>query len=247
MAQPGPEDLLGAPAERTASDDVYVAVRQAILDGSIRPGERVVEEQMAANLGVSRTPVREALVRLERENLVARSGRGMAVRSFSVAEVEDIYDLRAHVESYAARLAAARITEHELTALRRFQDELVRELDQAAATGGLESSKRLARLNQRFHFAVVQAARSAPLERIVGHVLQTPLIYKSYLWYDDDEKDSSAAAHDLLIGHLAQRSPVHAEETWRAHLEFGRDVLVERLTAHALGGDDVLGPRGARS
>lgn len=226
----GVESLLGAPPGRSAADDVYAAVRRAIIDGSLTPGERVVEERVARQLNVSRTPVREALLRLERENLVARSGRGMAVRSFSAAEVADIYDLRAHVESFGARLAATRITGQELRELRRVQDEMVAELGRDTGDE-LESLKRLAGLNQRFHLAVVHAARSAPLERIMSHVVQTPLIYKSYLWYDDANKTRSAEEHEELIGHLTEQRGADAERCWREHIEAGRDILVDRLTA----------------
>jgi DNA-binding GntR family transcriptional regulator len=225
-----PHDLLGSPIGRTAGDDVYETVRRAILDGALKPGERIVEERVARTLNVSRTPVREALLRLERENLVARSGRGMAVRSFSAAEVRDLYDLRAHVESYGARLAAQRITEYELRELRSVHDELMAELT-AGAAGDLDSLRILAHLNQRFHQLIVQAARSAPLERIMTHVVQTPLIYKSYLWYDDEDKSRSAGEHEEVIAHLAAGDSEKAEERWRSHILSGRDILVEKLTA----------------
>jgi DNA-binding GntR family transcriptional regulator len=225
-----PESLLGTALGRSAGHDVYETVRRAIIDGAMRPGERIVEERVAKTLGVSRTPVREALLRLERENLVARSGRGMAVRSFSAAEVRDIYDLRAHVESYGARLATRRITEYELRELHRVHEEMVQELS-TGERDDLDSLKRLARLNQRFHLNVVQAARSAPLERIMTHVVQTPLIYKSYLWYDEQSKARSARDHEELIGHLAAGDAEEAERCWRTHIEFGRDILVEKLTA----------------
>jgi DNA-binding GntR family transcriptional regulator len=164
----------------------------------------------------------------------------MAVRSFSAAEVRDIYDLRAHVESYGARLAAQRIADFELAELRNVQLELVREVDAAGDAQQLDQLKRLAHLNQRFHLLVVHAARSAPLERIMTHVVQTPLIYKSYLWYADDEKVRSADEHQELIGYLERGDAEGAEECWRRHIEFGRDVLVEKLTAQRPWSDDDL-------
>ena len=89
---------------RPPGEETYAAIRRSILEGALRPGERIVEQQLAEMLNVSRTPVREALLKLERENLVARIGRGMAVRRYSSDEVRDIYNLRAHLESFAARL-----------------------------------------------------------------------------------------------------------------------------------------------
>src|SRR3954470_792601 len=98
-------DLTGTASASSPGEDAYLALRRSILEGGLRPGQRMVEQQLAEALSVSRTPVREALVKLERENLVARIGRGMAVRTYSSDEVRDIYDLRAHLESYAARIA----------------------------------------------------------------------------------------------------------------------------------------------
>lgn len=220
----------GRPSARTASEVVYEAVRQTIMEGSLQPGERVVEERVAHELGVSRTPVREALMRLERENLIARSSRGMVVRSFTAREVYDIYDLRAQVESYAARLASERINEYELQNLRRIQRDMVAELREGSASD-LGWPKRLAHINQSFHLAIVRAARSEPLERIMTQVVQTPVIYKAYLWYDDASKQRSTEDHEAMLGHLSVRDALAAESCWRAHIEFGRDFLVGKLAA----------------
>jgi len=214
----------------SSSDEAFRVIRRAILDGTLAPGERVIEQRLATMLDVSRTPVREALQKLERENLVVRSGRSMVVRTYGADEVRDIYDLRAHIEGYAARLAAERITGRELADLRAMQERL--DAAVAADTGDeAELRREPARLNQLFHLLVVRAARSAPLERAVDSVGQTPLIYKAYLWHGPDEKRRSAAAHRRLIDHLAARDVTRAEEDWRRHIEMGRDVLVEGLLA----------------
>src|SRR5262249_34684896 len=155
--------------------EAYLAIRRSILEGGLRPGQRIVEQQLAEALNVSRTPVREALVKLERENLVARIGRGMAVRTYSSDEGRDIYDLRAHLESYAARIACERITDAELIALEKVQEELERDRSNVSET---ERVRQLAQTNQRFHAVVIRAARNAPLERCFTQVVQLPLLYK---------------------------------------------------------------------
>lgn len=217
----------------TAAESVYEVVRREIIDGTLEPGARIVEERVATATGVSRTPVREALMRLERENLIARSGRGMVVRSFSAAEVYDIYDLRAQVESYAARLASERISGHEIQELRNIQQKMLGVLS-TGSSSDLGWSKSLAQINQAFHLVIVQAARSAPLERIMTHVVQTPVIYKAYLWYDEASKRRSADDHDTMLRHLEARDALAAEVCWRRHIEFGRDVLVEQLKTQAM-------------
>jgi DNA-binding GntR family transcriptional regulator len=224
----GPGSLSSVAASN--GEEVYGAIRRAILDGSLRPGERIVEQRLAKTLRVSRTPVREALHKLERENLVAPSGRGMAVRSYTAEEVRDIYDLRAHLESYAARRAAQRITPEEIANLRAVQDQL-RATVTARAGDDIERLGTLARLNQQFHMLVVRAARSAPLERMVNGIGQTPLAYKAYLWYGEAEERRSADGHDELLRLLAAGDAAAAETLWLAHVRFGVDVLVERMLA----------------
>lgn len=230
MIEPGA--LLGALPVESSSDEAYDAIRRAILDGTLRPGERIIEQRLARQLDVSRTPVREALLKLERDNLVARSGRGMAVRSFSAEEVYDIYDLRAHIESYAARRAATRVTAGELDDMRRVNEELVAEAAREQ-TDELDRLRNLARLNQHFHLLVVRAACSAPLDRIVHGVGQTPLVYKAYLWYGEEEKRRSTAQHAELLGLLEARDADAAEAAWYRHIVCGRDILVECLAAQS--------------
>jgi DNA-binding GntR family transcriptional regulator len=222
-------DLTGTASASSPGEDACLAIRRSILEGGLRPGQRIVEQQLAEALSVSRTPVREALVKLERENLVARIGRGMAVRTYSSDEVRDIYDLRAHLESYAARIACERITDAELAALERVQEDL--ELDRSSQTEA-EATRQLAQTNQRFHAVVVRAARSAPLERCFTQVVQLPLLYKAYLWYDDDAKRASSQDHRDLLGMLQARDGDAAEPHWREHLLRGRDVLLAHLAAH---------------
>jgi DNA-binding GntR family transcriptional regulator len=222
--------MFAAPASVSSSAEAYDAIRRAILDGTLRPGERIIEQRLAQMLDVSRTPVREALHKLERENLVARSGRGMAVQTFSADEVFDIYDLRAHLESYAARRAAVRVTPAELAEMRAVQDQLV-EVAAREETDDLEWLRQPARLNQQFHMLVVRASRSAPLERMIVGVAQTPLIYKAWLWYGGEQKTRSGDEHLRLIELLAAQDEQGAEECWRNHIEFGRDFLAERLLA----------------
>jgi DNA-binding GntR family transcriptional regulator len=222
-------DLYTAPS--TPGEETYASIRRAILDGTLRPGERIVEQQLAETLNVSRTPVREALLKLERENLVARVGRGMAVRRYSSDEVRDIYNLRAHLESFAARMAAERVTEGELSALSRIQDEMDHEPMEMTP----EVIRALARDNQRFHAMVVRCARNAPLDRCFVQVFQLPLLYKAYVYFDDERRRRSDQDHRELVELLRAGDGSTAEEHWRSHLRRGGDVLAQHLAASEAG------------
>jgi DNA-binding GntR family transcriptional regulator len=225
-------DLRMPVAAPAPGEETYAAIRRSILEGGLRPGERIVEQQLAEMLNVSRTPVREALLKLERENLVARIGRGMAVRRYSSDEVRDIYSLRAHLESFAARLAADRITDGELAALSVIQDEMEHE---NFDTTHAEVIRTLARDNQRFHALVVRSARNAPLDRCFVQVFQLPLLYKAYVYFDEERKQRSDRDHRELIDMLRARDGAAAEEHWRRHLQRGGDVLAQHLAAGEAG------------
>jgi DNA-binding GntR family transcriptional regulator len=229
---PSVADLHDALFAPTPGEETYTAIRRSILDGTLRPGERIVEQQLAEQLGVSRTPVREALLKLERENLVARIGRGMAVRRYSSDEVRDIYNLRAHLESFAARIASERITDAELGALTQIQDEMERD---RFDTSQADLIRTLSRDNQRFHALVVRAARNAPLDRCFVQVFQMPLLYKAYIYFDEQRKRRSDRDHRELIEMLRVRDGSAAEEHWRSHLRRGGDVLAQHLAAGEAG------------
>jgi DNA-binding GntR family transcriptional regulator len=224
-------DGLRVPA-LTPGEETYATIRRSILDGALRPGARIVEQQLAETLNVSRTPVREALLKLERENLVARTGRGMAVRTHSSDEVRDIYNLRAHLESYAARIAAERITEGELAALACVQDDM--ELDRSDVSRS-ELIRILSRDNHKLHALVVRAARSSPLERCFALAFQLPLLYKAYAYLDDARKQQSDRDHRELIELLRARDGAAAEAHWRSHLQRGGDRLAQHLAAAEAG------------
>src|SRR5438309_11120403 len=100
----------GEPLVRNASMAATELIREAIVDGRLEPGRRLKEEELARELGISRTPVREALLVLQSEGLVAAEpNRGASVRAHDAADLDDLYQLRALLEGYAARRAAPRI------------------------------------------------------------------------------------------------------------------------------------------
>src|SRR5690349_20500781 len=110
---------------RSRADFVYESLRDAVSEGRIAKGERVREEEIARNLGVSRTPVREALQRLQQRGLlVFGPGRGLVVAELSQQQVIELYSMREILEGSAARFAAQHATEHEIAILYRLQEEL---------------------------------------------------------------------------------------------------------------------------
>jgi GntR family transcriptional regulator, gluconate operon transcriptional repressor len=208
------------------AEDVADRVREEILSGGFEPGERLVEARIAAQLGISRGPVREALKLLRAEGLVdERPHHGTYVTRFSVRDVRDIYDLRAAIESAAARLVALRRADADLRSMRRLFERLVAAADSgdvAAVSGAdLAFHDTLCRVsgNRRIHRVF---ERHVPLLRSL--IRLDEFIYRSY--------SDIASEHEPLLLALESGDPDVAGERFRDHVERARDLVVDYIERH---------------
>ncbi|MGL6278774.1 MAG: GntR family transcriptional regulator [Gaiella sp.] len=207
----------------TTTSAVAERIREAILGGVLAPGERLKEEQLARELGTSRTPVREALLRLQSEGLVdAAPNRGATVRLYGRVELEEMYDLRALLEGHAAQRAAERIDDATLDELR---DSCARF---ALLVDGSDVHALVAE-NAVFHRAIWDAAASERLGTMIAEVVALPLVYRSYVWYSPEQSDRSLALHRRILAALERRDGAEAGALMHAHVLAGRDVLLAGL------------------
>jgi DNA-binding GntR family transcriptional regulator len=210
---------------RNASVAATEVIRQAIVDGRLEPGQRLKEEELARELGISRTPVREALLVLQTEGLVvAEPNRGAMVREHDASDLDDLYQLRALLEGYAARRAATRVTEEALDSLRESCDRF-----EALASGG--ELREIVRENLFFHNTILDLAGSERLKDMVRKVVELPLVYRSYVWYTPEQQQISAHYHRQIVKALAARDPERAELVLKEHIFEARDLLVAHLSA----------------
>src|SRR3954470_3227326 len=171
---------------RNASVAATELIREAIVDGRLAPGERLKEEELARELGISRTPIREALLILQSEGLVETSpNRGATVRTHTVEDLDDLYQLRALLEGFAARRAATRIGIDELAELRR-SCERFEQLDPETEL------REVVRENLVFHSTILDAAASDRLAAMVRGTIELPLVYRSYIAYSKEQKAISS-------------------------------------------------------
>lgn len=204
-------------------------MRRWILEGEYEPDERLVEEQLAERLGVSRTPIRQALTMLEAEGLVEMApNRGATVCSFSVDEVWDIYDLRAVLEGHAARRAAGRIDDRELDELRGLTAAM-EAMTPDKFTDHEEEIRQLVTHNQDFHGTIVTACRNQRLERLVRRTVEIPLMFKAFFWYTPYERTVSNHYHRQILHALEQGDAERAEIVMREHVYEGRDFVIKAL------------------
>lgn len=217
----------------TASDDVYVALRRDILTGSRGLGERVGELEVSQELGVSRTPVREALRRLEADGLVEIAPqRGARVISPSPAELEEIFELREQLESSGAAAAAARVTAEQLTELGQLAERMV-VLAAADRTPELVLERTTA--NSRFHDLVLIASGRPRQRAIVAELMLVPIVLGTFGKYTDRELRRSSEHHVELVEALAAGDATWSSSVMCSHIRAARHVSVR--TIPALNGD----------
>ena len=207
----------------------YAQIRQAIVEGRYEPGQRLVEQRIAEEFALSRTPVREALRRLEAEGLVqSEPNRGAVVRDLTTDDLADLYGLRAQLEAYAAELAAARIEAHQVAEL----DAAIADFDAALAAGtaDLDTTRVLAEANRRIHATILAAARHDRLGQLLERTVDVPLSFQAFRQFDRAETERSHLFHQLIRDAIVAGDASRASALMREHVLQGRDVLVAHLS-----------------
>jgi DNA-binding GntR family transcriptional regulator len=213
------------PLSRSASAAASEVIREAIIDGRLGPGARLKEEELARELGMSRTPVREALLLLQSEGLVESiPRRGATVRSYAVDDLDDMYQLRAVLEGYAARRAATRISADVVALL----EESCARFDRLRAS---DDPRDLVKENLFFHNVILDAAGSGRLVPLVRKVIELPLVYRSFYWYSPEQKLISEHYHKQLTRALGAGDAKRAEIIMTEHVLEARDFLLAQLAA----------------
>lgn len=192
------------------SEFVFAALRDAIWDGRFAPGERIPEEEIARSLGVSRTPVREALRRLqERGMLAVGAGRTLVVAELSKQQVLELYAMREILEGSAARFAARHANDTEIDMLHR----LLGELDKQRNDPRLSVS-----LNRRFHRAICEAAHNRYLIATLDGMHDALALLNGNTFRVPNRRSESDAEHRRIVRAIERRDADAAEEAARDHV-----------------------------
>ncbi len=197
-----------------AADHAYSEIRGLILSGDAPPGSQLKEEQLAELCGVSRTPVRDALRRLEAELYIVRSDSQRAfVADWSREEVEEMFTLRAMLEAHAASRAAKLMTPEILDALQACNRDV-----SAAIEGERPDVPRFLDANREFHRLIIEAAGSSLLAVTLASLVEAPVVRRTALHYGRKQLDRSAREHDQLLQAFAARDPDWAHAVMSAHI-----------------------------
>jgi len=202
---------------------VLDAIRSAIMDGTLQPRERLMEIQMAEELGVSRTPIREALRKLELEGFIVMVPRkGAYVSDLSFKDIADVFEIRAALEGLAAGLAAERITEEELEEMERLLVE-----KREAITN--DDIKRLVEVDTSFHELMYKASRNERLGTIISNLREQIQRFRlTSLSYPGRNKES-LEEHKKIAEAIQSRDAQVARQLAQDHIENAENILIECL------------------
>ena len=206
---------------RTGQTDAYSLLLEAIDVGVFKPGDRLVESDLAERFGVSRTPIREALQRLETQSLLARDGRSLIVASLSHNQMSELYVVRAELEGLAARLAARHAADEEIQVLRGMI-EADRKL--------MADPSALSRANRRFHKQIHLASHNRYLVQQLDLVHRSMALMATTSLAVEGRGEVAMEEHNAIVEAIAHRDEDAAQEALRNHISV---AFVTRLKLDA--------------
>jgi DNA-binding GntR family transcriptional regulator len=205
-----------ASSERRA----YEAIRRGILAGDWPGGQHLGAADLAHQLGISRTPVREALRRLAAEGLIeAFANRGAFVAEISAGDIDEVFEIRALLESHAAARAATRLAEADIAALAASTECM------EAAAGPVRDLALLTRANEAFHAAIIAAAANRRLGRLIASVVRLSWVARTFSIYAPADLQRSIAHHREMIAAFRARDAAWAGAVMQSHIRAARDVF----------------------
>jgi DNA-binding GntR family transcriptional regulator len=212
---------LTAPATRTKTEAAFVALRDAIEDGRLRPGERLVLSRLIAELGMSPTPIREALRLLQAQGLAAYSAHhGMVVAEYAPDDVAEVSRIRVELEPLAVALAVERASADDLAEMRAAHDAL------KAAHEGRTPGSEAASLNAAWHAAVYRPAASPLLTDFIARLWAGVPV--EAVWRRS-RAERSLREHDRIMQAIERRDAETARRLMREHIERGSAATIAHM------------------
>ena len=204
-------------------DVVFNTLRQAILTGELKPGERLMEIHLANKLGVSRTPIREAIRKLELEGLVTMiPRRGAEVAQITEKSMSDVLEVRRAVDALCVELACERITDRELEALK----EACKGFEEAVNSGDV---KKIAQADVAFHDIIVRATGNQRLVQLVNTLSEQMYRYRFEYIKDVSQHQSLVEEHSVIYESLLKKDKQTASEAAKLHIDNQEKTIIKQI------------------
>ncbi|MEE1029099.1 MAG: GntR family transcriptional regulator [Agathobacter sp.] len=193
-------------------DIVFNTLREAILKGELEPGERLMEIQLASKLGVSRTPIREAIRMLEQEGLAITIPRkGAEVARMTLKDMEDVLEVREALDELAARIACDKITREQLITLKKTKEEFVKSVEEG-------DIKKLAEADVRFHDVIYNSTDNTKLVTLLNNLREQMYRYRIEYLKNPDNYQGLLKEHEDIVAALENRDKVKVTEAMHMHV-----------------------------
>lgn len=202
---------------------VFESLREAIINGKLGPSERLMEIQLAEEMGVSRTPVREAIRKLELEGLVVMIPRkGAYVAGLSLKDIADVFEIRGALEGLAAELAAERATEEEMEAMERFLMKISEEIESGDLSKVVET-------DTNFHTLIYQASRNTRLSQIISNLREQIQRSRTTSLSYPGRMKTALEEHRKIVEAISSRDGELARSLAQEHIENAENILMNMI------------------
>jgi DNA-binding GntR family transcriptional regulator len=218
-------------ARTIGQKDAYSLILNAIDRGTYRPGDRLVESELAERFGVSRTPIREALQRLETQSLLARDGRSLIVASLDHNQMAELYVVRSELEGLAARLAARHATDEEVRLLQAMVEE---DRERVGDPGALS------RTNRRFHRQVHLASHNRYLVQQLDLVYRSMALMATTSLSAKGRSETAINEHAAIVEAIATHDGDRAHDELKGHISRAFEARLRQDAEHASANDDAV-------
>ncbi|NLW36834.1 MAG: GntR family transcriptional regulator [Syntrophorhabdus aromaticivorans] len=208
-------------------EQVYRKLRESILNIALEPNKRLIEEKLAAEMGTSRTPVREAIQKLEKEGLIHKLPRGgFAVNVITNEDIEEVFGIRSVLEGYAAYLATTRATDDDLRLLENIVKKQEECIDQA-------ETDEIVRLNTEFHDILYKSAKSKKLYTIINDLRDFIYRYRILVLRYEGMASIAIQDHKDMIAQMKARNARRVEKLVRKHIVRGMGLIKKKIRQEA--------------
>ncbi|HBE44430.1 MAG TPA: GntR family transcriptional regulator [Deltaproteobacteria bacterium] len=216
-------DFEGIKKERFLREQVYKRIKDSVLNGILKPNARLIEEKLAKDMGTSRTPVREAIQKIEKEGLIKKLPKGgFAVNVIAEHEINEVFDVRGVLEGYAGYLATLRATESDIKAL----EDIVQREEVCLKKKDVDS---IVQLNTEFHDTLYKSAKSSKLYAIINDLRDYIHRYRIIILRYEGAAEISIQDHKDMIALMKLKQARRVERLVRKHITKGKNIVKKKV------------------
>lgn len=204
-------------------DVIFDTLREAIIVGELKPGERLMEVQLAKKMGVSRTPVREAIRKLELEGLVEMLPRkGAHIADLSVKDIMDVLEVRATLDGLATSLSASRISEEEIKELKHIHSQFINYVEKENLQGSIKK-------DVEFHDIIYRSSRNDKLIQISNNLREQIQRFRVIYIKDYSSSRELIREHNEIIDAISSRSSDMAMKSAQSHIKKQEEAIIKSV------------------